>query len=73
MGPEDIFWEKYARKFDPTFKVATLNDALLFAFEADPAGSYDKTGKKLPFGCHAWARYDRGFWVKMGVVPEKGK
>ena len=72
-GAEDIFWGKYAKQFDPTFKVANLNDALRFAFEADPAGSLEKTGGRLPFGCHAWARYDRDFWVKKGVVPEKGK
>lgn len=72
-GGEDIFWGKYAKRFDPTFKVAPVEEALLFAFEADPAGSYQKTAGRLPFGCHAWARYDRNFWVRMGLVPEKGK
>jgi hypothetical protein len=72
-GAEDIFWGMYAKKLDPSFIVAPVDDALHFAFEADPAGSFEKTGGKLPFGCHAWARYDRNFWVKMGVVPEKGK
>lgn len=72
-GAEDIFWGKYAKQFDRSFKVASVHEALLFSFEADPAGSLEKTGGRLPFGCHAWARYDRDFWVKMGVVPEKGK
>jgi hypothetical protein len=72
-GAEDIFWGKYAKHFDPLISVATIDEALLFSFEADPAGSYEKTGHILPFGCHAWARYDRNFWVKMGVVPEKEK
>lgn len=72
-GAEDIFWGRYAKQFDRSFKVATVHEALLFSFEADPAGSYEKTGGRLPFGCHAWARYDRDFWVKMGVVPEEGK
>jgi hypothetical protein len=72
-GAEDIFWGKYASNLDPLFKVAPVDEALLFAFEADPAGSFEKTGRKLPFGCHAWARYDRSFWVKRGLVPEEGK
>lgn len=70
-GNEDIFWGKYASQIDPTFKVATVDEALEFAFESDPAGSYEKIGKKLPFGCHAWAKRDRAFWEKMGVVDAK--
>ena len=67
---EDIFWGKYARHFDPSFTVAPVTEALEFAFEADPCGSLQKTGGKLPFGCHAWARYDRSFWEKHGLIPE---
>ena len=71
-GAEDIFWGKYAKELDATFMVPPVDEALRFAFEADPAGSYEKTGSKLPFGCHAWTRYDREFWVRMGVVPRQG-
>jgi hypothetical protein len=70
-GNEDIFWGKYAPQIDPTFKVATVEEALHFAFESDPAGSYERIGKKLPFGCHAWAKHDRAFWEKMGAVEAK--
>ena len=70
-GNEDIFWGKFAPQIDPTFKVATVDEALEFAFESDPAGSYERIGKKLPFGCHAWAKYDRTFWEKTGVVEAK--
>jgi hypothetical protein len=45
--------------------------ALEFAFESDPAGSYERIGKKLPFGCHAWAKHDRTFWERMGAVEAK--
>jgi hypothetical protein len=23
---------------------------------------YELNGHELPFGCHAWERYDRAFW-----------
>lgn len=72
-GPEDAFWGKHAAEFDSSFRVAPVDEGLRFAFEVDPGGCLKRTGGKLPFGCHAWARYDRGFWEKMGVVPEKGK
>jgi len=70
-GNEDIFWGKFASQIDPAFKVATVDEALHFAFESDPAGSYERIGKKLPFGCHAWAKHDRAFWEKTGVVEAK--
>jgi hypothetical protein len=28
-------------------------------------------GGKMPFGCHAWARYDRDFWLPF-LVSEEG-
>jgi hypothetical protein len=27
-----------------------------------PRLCFELNGRKLPFGCHAWQRYDRGFW-----------
>jgi hypothetical protein len=62
---EDVFWAIEAPKFDPSFRVATAEEALPFAFEASPRWSYEKNGEKLPFGCHAWVRYDREFWERM--------
>lgn len=59
---EDIFWGVYAKRIDPSFKVSGVDDALRFAFESNPRESFEKIGKKLPFGCHAWAKYDRKFW-----------
>ena len=33
-----------------------------FAFEARPRTLYEMNGRQLPFGCHAWFRYDLAFW-----------
>jgi len=62
---EDVFWSIEAQKFDPAFRVAHAKEALPFAFEVSPQWSLERTKGKLPFGCHAWARYDRAFWKEM--------
>jgi hypothetical protein len=62
---EDLFWALEAPKFDPTFKVASAVEALPFAFEMAPRWCFEQNRGKLPFGCHAWARYDRAFWEEI--------
>ena len=59
---EDKFWGFRSLNYYPEFKLADINTALRFAFEADPALCYEKANHTLPFGCHAWPKYDRGFW-----------
>lgn len=61
---EDLFWSLEAQKFDPSFRIASAEEALPFAFEMAPKWCFEKNGNKLPFGCHAWGRYDREFWLK---------
>lgn len=58
----DIFWADKAIQFLPEFKVASLKEGLQFGFEAAPRQCLEMNGGKMPFGCHAWARYDRTFW-----------
>jgi hypothetical protein len=62
---EDVFWAIEASKFDPSFRVAPAEEAFPFAFEVSPRWSLEQTSGRLPFGCHAWARYDRDFWEGM--------
>jgi len=59
---EDHFWSGRASYFYPAFRVAPPEVALQFAFEVAPAWCFERNGRKLPFGAHAWAKYDRGFW-----------
>lgn len=59
---EDCFWSFRARRYDPGFRVAPVAEALDFAFEVEPRRCYELNGRRLPFGCHAWAKYDRQFW-----------
>lgn len=65
---EDIFWSFEARRYDPGFRIADPDEALRFAFERRPRELYERLGA-LPFGCHAWARYDREFWADHLAVP----
>ena len=59
---EDVFWSFEARHYDPDFRIATVEEALPFAFELSPRECFTMIGSRLPFGCHAWPRYDRAFW-----------
>lgn len=78
---EDKFWSKRATHYYPDFDIAPVEVALEFAFETAPRYCFDRNGGSLPFGCHAWARYDREFWEPHllapvgavdGVMPEAG-
>lgn len=62
---EDIF---YCLKLtDTNFKlnIPSIPDALQFSFEQSPEYLFNLNNNKLPFGCHAWSRYEyETFWHK---------
>jgi hypothetical protein len=59
---EDVFWGMEALHYKSDFLVAPVDVALSFAFEMDPQYCFERNERRLPFGCHAWATYDRSFW-----------
>jgi hypothetical protein len=59
---EDLFWSDRARLFDLNFKIAPLEDALRFSFERNPRICFEKNNHQIPFGCHAWTKWDRAFY-----------
>jgi hypothetical protein len=61
-GNCDLFWSDEAVRYWPDFRVASVEQGLEFAFEASPRMCFELNHRRLPFGCHAWARYDRAFW-----------
>ena len=64
-GNEDKLFSLDARRLAPMkyfIKLPAWQEALAFAFEKSPAASYAINGQQLPFGCHAWERYDPDFW-----------
>jgi len=59
---EDGFWSFEAIKYWPKFKVPSVKTALKFAFETQPQICYQLNEKQLPFGCHAWVKYNKKIW-----------
>lgn len=45
-----------------TFRKPTARRASRFAFEMQPRTLYDLNRQTLPFGCHAWAKWQPDFW-----------
>ncbi len=64
---EDIFW---ASCDSEKFRVAPIDIALKFSFEQDVRQCFLKNNSQLPFGCHAWEKYDFDFWRP--VFEERG-
>ena len=62
QGSEDLFWGKYANRNFSWFQVPSPNTALQFSFEKNPRQLFELNDCNLPFGCHAWQRYDYEFW-----------
>ena len=61
----DGFWADEASRYLPEFGTTPLEEGLRFAFEVAPRVCLERNGGNMPFGCHAWTRYDRGFWEKV--------
>lgn len=59
---EELFWDQRAQHYYPDFRIASAEEALAFGFEAVPEYCFELNGNRLPFGCHAWPKYNRAFW-----------
>lgn len=66
----DRYWDDgyYCWNYGDVLKIAPLRDAVLFSLETTPDRYYEVT-KKLPFGCHAWRKYNYKFWSQV-IIPE---
>jgi hypothetical protein len=61
-GFEDQFWCLVAARNFSWFKIPHYKEAMNFAFEMQPRRVFDINDHRLPFGCHAWWKYDLAFW-----------
>ncbi len=59
---EDSFWSNLVPKIFSSFKIPQTKIALQFAFEEKPEKCFALNENKLPFGCHAWEKYNPEFW-----------
>lgn len=65
LGPkinEDFFWGLVVPKKCKFFLVPEPEEAISFAFEVLPEYLFELNGHELPFGCHAWEKYNFSFW-----------
>jgi hypothetical protein len=61
-GQEDGFWGLIVPRNFSWYRLADESAALAFSFEAAPRRLYLRNNNRLPFGCHAWDRYETEFW-----------
>jgi len=59
---EDHFWAFEARKVMKDFRIPEPREALGFSFEMAPSYCFAENARRLPFGCHAWSKYEPKFW-----------
>ncbi len=59
---EDVFWARLVPEVFKEFKVPNAAQAVPFSFEVNPDVLYQMNGHRLPFGCHAWWKYNLPFW-----------
>ena len=57
----DIFWGMLVPEYVKDFRIAPPEVAVKFSWEALPRRCYELCNGNLPFGLHAWARYDLPF------------
>lgn len=69
---EDLVVVKCFRKIKPDFKLADYKDGLKFSFEVNPERLYIMNNRNLPFGCHAFMKYNLKFWKQHigGIINE---
>ena len=60
FGTDDGF---FAANYGGILKIAPPEVAAEFSLEEAPREQYERT-HKMPFGCHAYKKYDWGFWKK---------
>jgi hypothetical protein len=60
-GHEDYFWGHIVAGKFKWFRLPDMNTALKFSVELHPE-TFILSEKDLPFGCHAWSKYNAKFW-----------
>lgn len=66
---EDNFFSYWGNLMFTLFRLPEETEAAKFSIELDPQKTFDLIGKQLPFGCHAYLRYEPQFWSK--YIPVK--
>jgi Protein of unknown function (DUF5672) len=59
---EDYFWSFFSLSAKGEFKIPKFKEALKFAIEKKPRNAFMLNNSQLPFGVHAWDKWDLEFW-----------
>jgi hypothetical protein len=59
---EDYCWTQIYGSFFSNYNVAPIEEAIKFSFDVNPSLLFKLNNNSLPFGCHAWERYEPDFW-----------
>jgi hypothetical protein len=65
VANEDCMFSVYERRALPLrwmLRLPTWQQGLKFAIEKNPHLGFKLNGDSLPFGCHAWEKYNPKFW-----------
>lgn len=65
LWTEDVFWSNCESN---CFSVAPIDVALKFSFETQVRKCFELNKRELPFGCHAWMKYDYEFWKEFSPI-----
>jgi hypothetical protein len=61
-GFEDQFWSLIPSRNFRWFTLPDVEVAMNFSIEMQPRSVFAMNNHQLPFGCHAWWKYDLEFW-----------
>ncbi len=67
---EDTLFVEYGPKLDSNFMVASPQESIAFSFEVNAPVLYKMNNNTLPFGCHAFEKYDWDFWKDKIALPK---
>ena len=70
-GFEDSFFSAHYSRFmllRPFIKLPDYSTALQFAFEKSPSEEFKLNNQNLPFGCHAYIKFEPEFWKQKGIT-----
>lgn len=66
---EDDFWSGLLDGTPYALRKPSPEEAIFFAFERFPSALYKLTQQTLPFGCHAWEKYEyASFWSQFITI-----
>lgn len=67
---EDWFWTLFSQDLGIALNKPGWEESINFSFEKSPKFLYELNGRKLPFGCHAWEKYEYDTFWKYFIIME---